>query len=106
MTILTVPQLKEEINFTDDLGSADDALLARKIAAAQDHVERLLGFKIEARYGSEGQDPVPPALVQAVSLLAAHWYENREASLVGISAQDLPFGVWPIVNEYRDYSFG
>lgn len=106
MAILTVPQLKEQINFTDDLGSSDDALLARKIAAAQDHIERLLGFKIETRYGGEGKEPVPAALVEAVTMLAAHWYENREASLIGISAQDLPFGVWPIVNEYREYSFG
>lgn len=105
MAILTVEQLKEEINFDADLGTADDALLGRKIAAAQDHVERMLGFKIEGRYGGTGQEPIPPALVQAVSLLAAHWYENREASLIGISAQDLPFGVWAVVTEYREFSF-
>ena len=106
MAILTVPQLKEQINFSDDLGSADNAMLGRKIAAAQDHIERLLGFKIEVRYGGPGQEPIPPALVEAVSLLAAHWYENRETTLIGISAQDLPFGVWSIVSEYREYSFG
>jgi hypothetical protein len=105
MAILTVAQLKEQINFDADLGSTDDALLGRKIAAAQGHIERLLGFKIEERFGDEGEEEVPPALVEAVSMLAAHWYENREASLIGISAADLPFGVWPIVNEYREYSF-
>ncbi|MDJ1632521.1 head-tail connector protein [Rhizobium rhizogenes] len=98
--------LKQELNFTDGLGETDDALIDRKIAAAQDHIERLLGFKIEETYGGEGQDPIPPALVEAVCLLAAHWYENREATLVGVVGQELPFGVWSIVNEYREFSFG
>lgn len=105
MTILTVAQLKEQINFDADLGTADDALLGRKIAAAQGYIERQLGFKIEERYGDDGEEEVPPPLVEAVSQLAAHWYENREASLIGISAADLPFGVWPIINEYREFSF-
>lgn len=106
--IVTVPELKEQIGWTDGLGTADDNLMARKIAAAQDHIERLLGFKIEVTYPPVGEPPVstiPPALVEAVSQLAAHWYENREATLVGVNAQELPFGVWNIVNEYREYSF-
>lgn len=103
--IVTVPELKEQIGWTDGLGTADDNLMTRKIAAAQDHIERLLGFKIEETYGGEDQDPVPPALVEAVLQTAAHWYENREATLVGVSGQELPFGVWSIVNEYREYSF-
>ncbi|NTH50931.1 phage gp6-like head-tail connector protein [Agrobacterium rhizogenes] len=103
--IVTVEQLKEQLNFSTDLGTDDDALIGRKIAAAQGHIERLLGFKIEETYGGEGQDPVPPELQEAVCQLAAHWYENREATLVGVIAQDLPFGVWSIVNEYRNWSF-
>ncbi|CUX15365.1 MULTISPECIES: head-tail connector protein [Agrobacterium] len=104
--IVSLNELKQQLNLTPDLGTDDDALLERKIAAAQNQVERLLGFKIEERYGSTGQEEIPPALVEAVSQTAAHWYENREATLVGVSAQELPFGVWPIVNEYREYSFG
>lgn len=106
MAIVTVDVLKEQLNFSADLGTADDALIARKIAAAQNHIERLLGFKIEDTYGGPDQDPVPPALVEAVCELAAHWFENREASVVGVSASDIPFGVWEIVAEYRNYSFG
>lgn len=106
MAVVTLAQIKEQLNLTDDIGTADDALLNRKIAAAQGHIERLLGFKIEERYGGAEQDGIPDALVEAVSQLAAHWYENREATLVGVSAQELPFGVWPIINEFREYSFG
>lgn len=99
--IVTVPELKKQVNFTDDLGSADDQLFERKLAAAQDHIERLLGFKIEVTY----PDEVPPALAEAVCQLAAHWYENREASVVGVAVATIPFGVEQIVNEYREYSF-
>ncbi len=105
MMILTVAQLKEQLNITAD-DNSDDAILGRKVAAAQDHVERLLGFKIAGRFGGDNQEPVPAALLEAVSQLAAHWYENREASVVGMSASALPFGVQDIVREYREYSFG
>jgi hypothetical protein len=104
--IVDLDLMKAHLNITDDLGTGDDALIAAKIAAAQDHVERLLGYRIEATYGGDGQDPLPPSLVQAVQLLAAHWYENRETVIVGVSAQAIPHGVWEIVNEYREYSFG
>ena len=103
--IVTTAELKEQLNLTDDLGAGDDALIGRKIAAAQDHIERLLGFKIEETYGGTDQAPVPPALVEAVCQLASHWYENREASLVGVTGQTIPFGVMEIVAEYREYSF-
>jgi hypothetical protein len=105
MAIVTVAELKEQLNLTDDLGTDDDALLGRKISAAQDHIERQLGFKIGARYGADNQDPIPAALVEAVSQLAAHWYENREASLIGVNGYSLPFGVQEIVDGYREYSF-
>lgn len=107
--IVTTAELKEQLNITEDLGTGDDELLARKIAAAQGHIERLLGFAIEATYPPAGDPPlsmVPPALKEAVLQLAAHWYENREATLVGVSGQELPFGIWSIVNEYREWSFG
>jgi len=101
--ILTLEQAKAHLAQTLD---DDDDLIERLIAAAQNHVEDWLGYKIEARYGGTDQDPIPPALVQGVALLTAHWYENREASLVGISAQSLPFGLVDIINDYRDWSFG
>ncbi|MCJ8053889.1 head-tail connector protein [Shinella curvata] len=106
MAIVTLAQLKEQLNFDEDLGTADDVLLGRKIEAAQNHIERLLGFKIGETYGGTEQEAIPPSLVEAVLQLAAHWYENREATLVGVTAEELPFGVWEIVREYRDWSFG
>lgn len=101
MAIVTVAELKEQLNLSDDLGTADDALLQRKIDAAQGHLERHLGFKIEEEYAGA----IPPALIEAVCQLAASWYENREATLIGVSGQAVPFGVLEIVAEYRSWSF-
>ena len=104
--IVNVEQMKQQLNLSGIPGTDDDALIERKIKAAQDHIERLLGFKIEETYGGTDQEEIPPALIEAVCQLAAHWFENREAALVGVSGEDLPFGLWQIVNEFREYSFG
>lgn len=101
--IVTLDEIKQQLNQTLDV---DDALIQRKAEAAQNHLENLLGFKIETRFGGQDQDPAPPVLKECVCLLAAHWYENREAALVGVNAQTLPHGVDAIVNEYRDWSWG
>ncbi len=106
MAIVTLDQLKAQLNLTDDLGTDDDALLSRKIDAAQGHLERLLGFVIAETYGGTGQSPIPTPLIEAVCQLAAHWYENREGTVVGFKAASLPFGVDEIVREYREWSFG
>ncbi|MAZ28004.1 MAG: DNA-packaging protein [Cytophagaceae bacterium] len=103
MAILTLDQLKEQLSFTGDMGDVDDALLQRKLAAAQNHVERLLGFKIEEAFGGEDQDEIPPVLIEAVSQLAAWWYEQREAA--GDASREVPFGVREIVAEYREFTF-
>lgn len=103
MAISDIGALKEQLSFTADLGATDDVLLQRKLDAAQNHIERLLGFKIEVTFGGAAQEPVPPALVEAVLMLAASWYENREA--VGEAGREMPFGVAELVREYRNWSF-
>lgn len=103
MAIVTLDALKEQLAFTEDLGEIDDQLLDRKLAAAQNHIERMLGYRIEASFGGEDQEPVPPALAEAVCQLAAWWYENREAA--GEGAREVPFGVREIVTEYREFTF-
>lgn len=98
---LALADLKAHCNIT---GSGDDPVLSRFLAAAQAHVERLLGFKLND--AEELPEGAPADLELAVLQLAADWYENREASLVGVSAMAIPFGVHQIVNEYRRYTFG
>lgn len=107
MAIVSLDQVKAQLNQTLDL---DDVLITQKIGAAQDHLEHLLGFKIDATtYPDVGgvtfPATVPPALAECVCQLAAHWYENREAVLVGVNAQALPIGVDDVVREFRNWSW-
>uniref|UniRef100_A4WS98 Phage gp6-like head-tail connector protein n=1 Tax=Cereibacter sphaeroides (strain ATCC 17025 / ATH 2.4.3) TaxID=349102 RepID=A4WS98_CERS5 len=103
MAIVTVFELHDYLALTSDMFLADQPVLERKLAAAQNHIERLLGYRIEERFGRTDQEPVPPALVQAVLQLTAWWYENREAASEG--AREIPFGVSEIVNEFREFTF-
>ncbi len=102
--IVTVDELKEQLNIAFTF-VGDDEILGRKIVAAQNYIERLLGFVVEDTYGGEGKDPVPDSLIEAVSQLAAHWYESREAVNFGSNALELPFSVSEIIREYRNWSF-
>lgn len=95
---LTVDDLKAQLNIT---GNGENAILTRLLAVATKQVERQLGFTLASMEGG-----APADLEHAVYMLAADHYENREASLVGVSAQAVPFGVREIINEYRHYSFG
>jgi len=63
-------------------------------------LQRLNGVKITftAGYGDSASD-VPQTVKQAILLLVGHWYENREASLVGSVSREIEFAVhallWP-----------
>lgn len=98
---LNLDTLKVHCNVS---GTDDDAVLSRLLSAATRHVERVLGYAIDDE--EQFPDGTPEDLDQAVYLLSAHWYENREASLVAVSAAPLPMGVSAILNEYRNFTFG
>lgn len=98
MAIVTLADVKAHLGVTLD---DDDTLITGKIDAAQALLEQLLGYTIEAEFPSA----VPADLCEAVRQLAAHMYENREATTVGVSAAELPLGVWDIVASRRNYSW-
>lgn len=95
MTAIT--DLKAHLNLEHDL---DDDLLAGKIAAAEGMVARYTGAEEPLAYAD-----APAPLKEAILQLAAHFYENREASLVGVSASELPFGFHDLVRPFRTWSF-
>ncbi|WP_275788579.1 head-tail connector protein [Pararhizobium gei] len=96
--IIDLATAKKHLNIVDD---TDDDLIGRKIDAAESFINRRLGFVMETAY----PDGVPADLQEAILQLVAHWYENREAVLVGFSSQNLPNGLDDIIREYREYSF-
>lgn len=96
MSVIEVADLKAHLNVTTD---ADDDLIAGKIAAAEDWIAQFTGADWPPA------DPVPDALKEAIRQLAAHLYENREASLIGVTAQQLPFGLLDLLAPYRAWAF-
>lgn len=89
--------LKAQLNITDD---ADDALLERKIAAAEATVTGDIGAETPVAYGT-----APADIGEAILMLAAHLYENREAVLVGVGAEALPLGYDHILQAHRKWVF-
>lgn len=57
-----------------------------------------------AGFGAIAAD-VPAALREGIMQLGAHWYENREAVAVGVSAALLPLSVRDIIRDFRAWSF-
>ena len=53
-----------------------------------------------AGYG-DGAEDVPPPILQAIRLLVAHWWQNREAVNVGNITSEIPLGVRSLLNPYR-----
>lgn len=96
MTIVTPAELKAHSNLPDD---ENDALLAQKIAAAEDWCAGYVGQALQ------DFDPLPAGIREAVLRIAADLYENREASLVGVSASALPFGVTDLLTPHRVWVF-
>jgi hypothetical protein len=98
MSSVDLATAKAHLNVTD---TADDLLIQSKIDAAEAHVEHVLGRKLAV--GFEGG--VPDDVREAILQLASHFYENREATLVGINAEELPFGLWSLLAPHREYVF-
>ncbi|MEF2071904.1 head-tail connector protein [Consotaella aegiceratis] len=97
---LDATALRDHLNGVPD----DDDALTRLLDAATAHVEAQLGFAIDD--ATEFPDGTPADVEQAVLMVAAHWYENREASLVGVSAMEVPIGAADIIANHRSYTYG
>ena len=53
-----------------------------------------------AGFGASASD-VPMAIRQAMLMLIGHWYENREATIAGVTAMPLPFAVEALLAPFR-----
>lgn len=56
-------------------------------------------IKYDAGYGDASA--VPGGIKQAIAMQAAHWYENREAVLVGVVSKEIEFGVTSLIQKFR-----
>ncbi|MCW1919970.1 head-tail connector protein [Rhodobacter sp. KR11] len=95
MSVTLVADLRAHLNLDH---TADDALLAQKLDAAEDFVAATVGNPLYF-YG----EPLPPILTQAILMLAAYWYETREAAAPG-SPYVVPFGFNDLLQPYRAWT--
>lgn len=96
MTTIEFEDAKAHLNVTT---SEDDRLIFQLVEAAEAYVSRWLAVPLAT------MTPLPADLRQAVLMLVGHYYENREASLVGVSAEEVPFGVREIIDQHRAWGF-
>lgn len=98
MAIATLELAKMHLGVTE---SDDDTLISAKLDSAQALLEGWLGYAIEDRF-----DTPPADLVEAVLQMMAHAYENREATVVGLTITAIPLGVRDVIAARRDYFTG
>ncbi|QUS39060.1 phage gp6-like head-tail connector protein [Tardiphaga alba] len=84
--------VKKHLNITFD---TDDELLRGYIKAAEAY---LIAHTRDDLFCREDPD-----VDQAVLLLAAHYYANREATMVGATVATLPFGVREVILAHRSW---
>lgn len=96
MTI-SIADLKTHMEILED--EATDALLQQKLDAAEAWVAGYIGQDLA------DLDPLPANVKEAVLRLAADLYENREASIIGVSVETLPFGVADLLAAVRNWTF-
>lgn len=94
---IDLADVKAHLNITDN---ADDTVITAKLAAASSYVEHYVGQLFE-----DYVDGVPDPLKEAVRQVTAHFYENREPVLVGVSGQEIPLSAFDLMNAYRKWVF-
>ncbi|MDI5890608.1 head-tail connector protein [Halomonas rhizosphaerae] len=104
------PHVRLELDETDE-----DVLLETYATAAQRLVENRTGRTLYATDGeiptdSETGEPTDDSalvldddLTTAMLLLIGHWFENREAVVIGSSPAELPMAVEALISPYRHY---
>lgn len=58
-------------------------------------------IRVDFVAGFGGADDVPADLRHAILMLAAHWYETREAVIVGTTVRKVPFAVDALVAPWK-----
>lgn len=97
---------------TVDIVSLADVKEYMRVDAHDDDVQ-ILAMLETARGVVEGwcgplddfADGVPAVLVQAMKMLVAHFYKNREATLMEGRATEMPFGFFDLIDPHRLRAF-
>lgn len=100
MSVVSLELLKKHVN-ADDY-SVDDELLAAYLESAESAVVRYTHRSI-ADLTQKGGDHFPVELRQAIMLLAASWYNQRE-SISSVQMHSVPDSLLSLVKPFRKLS--
>jgi uncharacterized phage protein (predicted DNA packaging) len=100
MSIMELDDLKAHLNVTSD---DDDGLIQGKIDAAEAWIGSFIGHALDD--DEVFPDGCPEPIKEAIRQLVGHLYANREATLVGVSAEVLPMGFFDLLAPHRTYVF-
>lgn len=98
MSEISLELLKKHVNADDS--DADDDILLQYLEAAEEHVVDMTRRSMDDLCVlGDGVDP-PKRIVQAVLMLAASWYAQRE-SVAGVQMYEVPDSVEALVKPFR-----
>ncbi|MBW5800068.1 head-tail connector protein [Halomonas elongata] len=107
--MLELDIIKQHVRLEPDFDE-DDALLDTYATAAHRYVENhtgrtLYATKAEIPTDDEHALVLDDDLTTAMLLLIGHWYENREAVVMGTIATQVPMAVEALIAPYRHFHF-
>lgn len=99
---VNLQQLKKHLNI-DSSFHDDDEYLVDLEQVAEHCVERHIDDKLSDIIIASGRTTIPPTLIQAILILAANFYSNRE-SIAFSSHTELPYSLTYLLDSYKNYS--
>lgn len=98
MSVISLSLLKLHVR-ADDFAT-DDEYLQHLLDAAEAHVADTVNQTSDALLEQGGGETYPLPIVQAVLLLAGHWYNQREA-VASAAMTEVPYTVQALLKPYR-----
>lgn len=97
MAVVSLALFKKHVR-ADDFAD-DDVYLEHLLTAAEESVITATNRTVEELTGANG-GKFPTSLTQAVMMLAAHWYNQRE-SVSSVQMHEVPDALQALVKPYR-----
>lgn len=101
--MLTITEAKKHLNVATSF-TEDDDYITDLILVAQNVIEHDIQQSIDNISAIEGD--IPPLLKHACKILVATYYENREATIVGVSINEVPMSYKWLIGSYKKYTLG
>ena len=101
--IITLSQAKKHLNIEDDRTDEDEYIM-ELIEVVESVIENDIKKTIVSVLDANGIAPTP--LKQATKILIATFFENREATIVGLRMEKTPLSYEYLIAPYKKYTVG